>query len=99
MNSVYQVNKGVNAPIVFKGLKAQYIWWLGIGLAGLLLLFTVMFILGVPVFLLLTLIFGSGGMLFRWVYRCSKKYGEHGMMKAMAAKSVPDFIKCDYLFK
>ena len=25
-NSVYQINKGINKAIEFKGLKAQYIW-------------------------------------------------------------------------
>ena len=30
-NSVYKVNKGINKPIEFRGLKAQYIWWLGGG--------------------------------------------------------------------
>ena len=33
-NSVYVINKGINAPITFKGLKAQYIWWLGRWRAG-----------------------------------------------------------------
>ncbi|HMT97439.1 MAG TPA: DUF4133 domain-containing protein, partial [Ferruginibacter sp.] len=31
-NSVYQINKGINRSIEFKGLKAQYIWYLGGGL-------------------------------------------------------------------
>jgi hypothetical protein len=29
MNSVYKINKGINKPIEFKGLKAQYIGYLG----------------------------------------------------------------------
>lgn len=98
MGSVYQVNKGVNNPIVFKGLKEQYIWWLGIGLAVLLLVFTVFYLLGVPVLFCLLFVFGSGAALFRWVYSSSKRYGEHGMMKKMAARSVPQCIKCDQLF-
>jgi hypothetical protein len=28
MSSIYQINKGVSKPIVFKGLKAQYIAYL-----------------------------------------------------------------------
>jgi hypothetical protein len=32
MNSVYKINKGINKPIEFKGLKAQYIGYLGIGI-------------------------------------------------------------------
>ena len=27
--SVYQINKGINTSIEFKGLKAQYIWYHG----------------------------------------------------------------------
>ena len=33
-NSVYKINKGINKPIEFKGLKAQYIWYLGGGLGN-----------------------------------------------------------------
>ncbi|MDB5129720.1 DUF4133 domain-containing protein, partial [Mucilaginibacter sp.] len=37
----YQINKGINRPIEFKGLKAQYIGYLGSGLVALLILFAV----------------------------------------------------------
>ena len=46
-SSIYGINKGINKPIEFKGLKAQYIWYLGGGLAGLLVLFGVLYISGV----------------------------------------------------
>jgi hypothetical protein len=36
MASVYQINKGVGKPIVFRGLKAQYIAYLAVGLVVLL---------------------------------------------------------------
>ena len=98
MSSVYQINKGVNRPIVFKGLKAHYIWWLAIGLTALLLLFAIMYIIGVAVIACLVFVFGLGAVLFRVVFQFSRKYGEHGLMKKMAASSVPKFIKCDYLF-
>ena len=35
MATVYYINKGINKPIVFKGLKAQYIGYLAVGLVGL----------------------------------------------------------------
>lgn len=98
MSSVYQINKGINRPIVFRGLKAHYIWWLGIGLTVLLLLFALMYIAGVPVVICIVIVSGSGVVLFRFVYRFSKKYGEYGMMKKIAAKSVPRLIKNDQLF-
>ena len=34
----YTINKGINAPLVFKGLKAQYIAYLAVGLVVLLVL-------------------------------------------------------------
>ena len=49
---VYQINKGINKPIEFKGLKAQYIGYLAGGLVGLLILFAVMYISGLPVYCL-----------------------------------------------
>ncbi|MEO8173469.1 MAG: DUF4133 domain-containing protein [Sediminibacterium sp.] len=97
MSSVYQINKGVNKPVVFRGLKAQYIWWLAIGLGGLLLLFAVLYIAGVPAAFCMAIVGVLGLCLFRCVYRLSKRYGEHGMMKKMAQNATPNFIKCDKL--
>jgi Flp pilus assembly protein TadB len=87
MSSVYIINKGVNRPIVFRGLKAQYIWWLAIGLGGLLVLFAFLYILSVPVTICMAIILVAGLFLFRYVYRMNNRYGEHGMMKALAKKS------------
>lgn len=50
-NSVYQINKGINQSIEFKGLKAQYIWYLGGGVVALLIVFAVMYIIGFPTYL------------------------------------------------
>src|SRR4051812_32501416 len=79
--SIYSINKGINKPIEFKGLKAQYIWYLGGGLLGLLILFAILYICGVNPFLLLFLILSLGALWFMYVYRLSHNYGEYGMMK------------------
>lgn len=92
-NSVYQINKGINKPIEFKGLKAQYIWYLGGGLLLLLILFAVLYISGVNTFACLGLILLLGTGWFVYVYRLSHTYGEHGMMKKIARKAVPKVIK------
>ena len=91
--STYQINKGINKPIEFKGLKAQYIWYLGGGLLGLLILFAVMYICGLNTFICLGVIAVAGTWLFMHVYRLSHKYGQHGMMKANAKRSIPPVIK------
>lgn len=91
--SVYKVNKGINKPIEFKGLKAQYIAYLAAGLIGLLILFAALYIAGVNMFLCLFLTAALGTILFMTVYRMSAKYGQHGLLKKMASRSLPDFIK------
>ena len=91
--SVYPINKGINKPIEFKGLKAQYIGYLGGGLLALLILFVVLYICGVNTFICLGIILIAGTGLFMYVYRLSHKYGEHGMMKTIAKRSIPTVIK------
>lgn len=91
--SVYHINKGINKPVEFKGLKAQYIWYLGGGLVALLILFAIMYISGVNVYLSLVLIISAGTGLFIFIYRMSNKYGEYGIMKQMAKRQIPDCIK------
>src|SRR5690242_8582297 len=92
-NSVYKINKGINKPIEFKGFKAQYIWYLGIGLVGLLILFAVLYIVGVNTYVCLVLTLMLGAALFIRVSKLSNKYGEHGMMKKIASQSVPRVVK------
>lgn len=94
-NSIYQINKGINKSIEFKGLRAQYIWYLGGGLLGLLILFAVLYIAGVPSLACIAVILAIGTWLFIKVYAMSNKYQEHGLMKKMAARSVPKVIKCN----
>jgi len=91
--SVYQINKGINKPVEFKGFKAQYIWYLGGGLIGLLILFAILYISGVNTFVCLGLILTLGFFLFSCVYRLSHKYGQYGLMKKMAKRSIPKTIK------
>ena len=92
-NSVYQINRGINRSIEFKGLKAQYIWYLGGGLVILLILFAILYISGLGIFICLPLIAILTTALFMHVYKLSRTYGEHGMMKKIARRSVPDVIK------
>lgn len=90
--SVYRINKGVNKSIEFKGLKAQYIWYLGAGLIGLLILFAILYIIGVNSFVCVGITVIAAGFIFSYVYRLSNKYGEYGMMKAMAKRQLPKVI-------
>ena len=93
MNSVYTINKGINKPIEFKGLKAQYIWYLGGGLVAVLVLFAVLYICGTNMFVCLLIAIGLGSFLFIYMYRLSRTYGEFGLMKKMAKRAIPKVIK------
>ncbi|MBV4359079.1 DUF4133 domain-containing protein [Pinibacter aurantiacus] len=92
--SIYTINKGVNKSIEFKGLKAQYIWYLAGGLLVLLILFAILYVVGVNTYICLIIILGCGTVLFTQVYRMSKTYGAYGLMKKAAKRKVPQVIKC-----
>ncbi|HEY4325151.1 MAG TPA: DUF4133 domain-containing protein [Mucilaginibacter sp.] len=89
----YTINKGINRPIEFKGLKAQYIGYLGGGLVVLLILFAVFYLIGMAVYLCLLIIGGLGSLLFYKVFNLSHTYGQHGLMKRNARRYVPTYLK------
>lgn len=90
----YDINKGVNKPIEFHGLKAQYIWYMAGGLAALLIAFAAMYLAGVPVYVSLPVVLLAGAGVVAGIYRYNHKYGEHGLMKALAYRQVPSAIIC-----
>lgn len=92
--SIYQINKGVSKPIVFRGLKAQYIAYLALGLVVLLISFAVLYICGVTLWVVLPLILVLGTALFFYIFRLSYRFGEHGLSKHFAKKQLPEFISC-----
>lgn len=89
----YHINKGINRPVEFRGLKAQYVWYLGAGLLVLLILFAVLYISGVNSFICLAVVGAAGTYLFIRVYQMSHRYGQYGLMKKIASRKVPTAIK------
>ena len=92
-NSIYQINKGINKSIEFKGLKAQYIWYFAGGIIALLILFAIMYIIGINSFICIGIILIAGTVLVIKIYGMSNEYGEYGMMKKLAKRSVPKVIR------
>jgi hypothetical protein len=92
-NSVYQINKGINKSIEFRGLKAQYIWYLGGSIVVLMILFAVGYIAGLPSFVCVGFTILAGGYLVFKIYKMSNQYGEFGLMKALAKKQLPKTIR------
>jgi hypothetical protein len=92
MNSVYKINKGINKPIEFKGLKAQYIGYLGAGIVLLLVIFAILYIAGIDTISCVVVIAILGVTLFMVVYRLNDTYGQHGLLKKIARHSIPDYL-------
>jgi hypothetical protein len=92
---VYAINKGVNRPVEFRGLKGQYIWWLAGGIVSMLGVFAGLYIAGVNPLVCIGIIAVAGTVLFMRVYRMSRVYGEHGLMKRAAARRLPERIRAD----
>lgn len=90
---VYTINKGVNRPLEFRGIKAPYAGVLGVGIVGLLLLLAVLHIAGVSGYGCIGIVLPVAGWLYRRVYHLSKKYGQHGLMKHRAAKRLPKIVR------
>jgi hypothetical protein len=93
MGTVYYINKGINKPITFKGLKSQYIAYLAVGLVVLLIGFAVLYICGLSLYVILPVIGGSGTALSVTVMRLSRRFGEHGLSKYFAKKQLPRCIR------
>lgn len=92
MNSVYHINKGINKPLEFRGLKAQYVAYLAGGLVLLLLLFLLLRLLGAELYSCVAFIIIAGTALFMIVFRLNHKYGRYGLMKKQARARMPRYI-------
>ena len=94
MSTTYIINRAVDTPIEFRGLKAQYILYAGGILVGDFLLFAILYICRVNSWVCVLLSFGLGGGGITMLYKSCKKYGEHGLAKKRAAAKVPKSIRC-----
>lgn len=93
--SSYIINKGIGKSVEFKGLRAQYIWYLGAGVLVLIGLFILLYLIGLNQYLVLVVVFVLGTLMVIKIYAMSNKYGEHGLSKQMARRSLPCVVKCN----
>jgi hypothetical protein len=89
----YHCNKGVNRPMEFRGLQAQYIWWVAGVVIVSLLLFAILHLCGVSSWVCLPVVLASGGSGIAGVYRMSRQFGPHGWMKKRAAQRIPAALR------
>lgn len=95
MSSVYPINKGINKPIEFKGIKAQYLVYMAAGFVALMMLFAVLFVLGLPIYICIGLVAILGSVLFSYVNRYSHKYGQYGLLKEAGYRQIPSYLHCE----
>lgn len=87
--SVYHINKGINKPIVFRGLQSQYILYAGGITIGDLLLFAILHISGINSWIYLPFTGTLGAAGTATLYRLNHQYGEFGLLKIRAARHLP----------
>ena len=85
----YPINKGAGKGVEFKGLTTMYLFILAGGLAAVLLAVIVLYLAGVSQGVCIPFGLAAGLLLSGLVFRLNTKYGEHGLMKRLAARRHP----------
>ncbi|HWB94998.1 MAG TPA: DUF4133 domain-containing protein [Puia sp.] len=88
----YKIDRAIGRPIEFRGLKAQYLGRLGALMVGLVAVMAVLHLLGMSSYLIVLLASGLGGISVRRLYRLNRIYGQHGLMKRRARRSMPSTL-------
>jgi hypothetical protein len=86
---IFHINKGINRPVEFRGLKAQYIGYLAACIGGAMLGFGVLYACEVSLYICTPSALGLGGWAAARVFRMSKRYGQYGLMKRGARRRMP----------
>lgn len=99
---IYFINKNIDRPLVFKGLKAQYIYYyLGVVVIAFIL-FALLNSFGVNT-LVTVLIVGAFAFLgIKGVTAISDRFGKDGLQKYFAKNKLPEYIQVesrDYFLK
>ena len=88
----YVINKGINKAIEFKGLKAQYIWYLVGAVMIVFVVFAIMYVAGITPYICVPSALCLGGAVITRIFRMSKRYGQYGLMKFGAKKRIPSAL-------
>lgn len=94
MATVYEINKGIGRSVEFKGIKAQYIIYLALGLILLLLLFAILYaVCHLKIYYCLGVVAVGGVGFVTTIQRLSRTYGENGLQKRMASAKLPKAVR------
>lgn len=88
----YNINKGIGKSVEFKGLKAQYLFIFAAGLLAVFVVFVIMYMAGIDQWVCIGFGVISASVLVWTTFNLNRKYGEHGLMKLMAARQHPRYL-------
>ena len=86
--NTYQINKGVGKSVEFKGIRAQYVIYLVLGVVCSFVLFFLSSLL-FGQWLAVAVGLGAGLLSFALVFLMNARFGEHGLMHHMAWRHIP----------
>lgn len=89
----YSINRGINAPVEFRGLKGQYIGYFAACVVGTLVAFGVLYACGCSLYFCTPSALALGGLASARVFRMSKRHGLHGLSKRRARRQMPKALR------
>jgi Domain of unknown function (DUF4133) len=92
---VFHINRSINKPVEFKGLKAQYVWILGALVVISLILFALLYFIGISSGVCVAIALSLLGISVKITYHLSKKYGQFGLLKVIARRKMVSQVKID----
>lgn len=89
----FEINRGANTPLEFKGLKGQHLLYCAIYIIADFLIILILYVLGLPMILwiiysLVSMIGGIGYFIYR-----NKKYGTKGLLDLKMRELTPNVIE------
>ena len=90
----WEINKGIGRSAEFMGLLSQYLVVFVLGLLGAFLLIVILLVVGVPQMIGIGIGVVGAAIVVWQTFSLNKKYGQSGMMKKMAARKRPDYLRC-----
>jgi hypothetical protein len=89
----FEINRGANTPLEFKGLKGQHLLYCAIYIIADFLIILILYVLRLPMILwiiysLVSMIGGIGYFIYR-----NKKYGTKGLLDLKMRELTPNVIE------
>ena len=85
----YPINKGIGRPVEFKGLKAQYLFIFCGGLLALLVLFVILYMVGIDQWICIGFGAASSSVLVWQNFALNTRYGEQDVNKRQGKEQQP----------